>query len=452
MLLPYSNLQLKHQNPGATKPLILPVHVICNTDDEAIHNNIRTNSLRPGQWLKIEEAHDRIAVICGSGPSLADTLDEIKELASKEKVDVFALNGAANFIDNNGITADYQVIIDAREETADLVGVAANHLFASQVHPKCFERAPLAKVWHLQIEGIDDLLPPDYAHDCALVGGAASVGNTATCLAYAMGYRKLHLFGYDSCHKGDAGHAFRQPLNDGDPCASVRFNGKDYIASLTMKLQAEKFMQTSRALQQLGVEIEVHGYGLLPDMWRTPVEQLTEQEKYQRMWDIPGYREVAPGEYAVDKFVSITKPHGLIIDFGCGTGRASLKLKELGHEVLLVDFASNSRDTAALKLPFIEWDLTQEFPMKGEYGFCTDVMEHIPPADVDKVINNIMLSVKTAFFQISTVPDHMGACIGHHLHLTVEQPEQWKRRFERLGYCVTHFEHTNIDVTCLVTK
>jgi hypothetical protein len=63
-----------------------------------------------------------------------------------------------------------------------------------------------------------------------------------------------------------------------------------------------------------------------------------------------------------------------------------------------------------------------------------------------------MAAVESAYFQISTVPDHMGALIGHHLHLTVEQPDKWKARFERLGFKVAHFEHTNIDVTCLITK
>jgi len=148
-----------------------------------------------------------------SGPSLADTLDDIRLLVKKGGK-VFAMNGAAKFLSEKGIMPDYQVIIDAREETAQLIGPAKEHLFGSQVHPECFKRVPDAKLWHLQVENIDDYLP-EYEQSYCLIGGAASVGNTATCLAYAMGYRDLQIFGYDSSHREGKGHAFYQKMNDG---------------------------------------------------------------------------------------------------------------------------------------------------------------------------------------------------------------------------------------------
>ena len=135
MVLPYSNLQIKHQNPGAKNPLILPVHVICNTSDEQLFSNISINSRRPNKWLRAEKAHEATAVLCGSGPSLADSLEEIRDWSLCHGEAIFAMNGAASFLSANGITPDFQVIIDAREETANLVGPAREHLFASQVHP-----------------------------------------------------------------------------------------------------------------------------------------------------------------------------------------------------------------------------------------------------------------------------------------------------------------------------
>lgn len=415
-------------------PLILPVHVICNTSDEQIYSNIRENSRRPGKWVKLEDAHDGVAILCGSGPSIGDFVEEIRE---KQKLGgvVFAMNGAAKFLSDNGILADYQVIIDARPETAQLVGPAKEHLFASQVHPDCFEKMPSARVWHLQVGNIENEFP-EYANDYCLIGGAASVGNTATCLAYAMGFRSLQIYGYDSSHRGSASHAFRQPMNDGDPCCVVNFNGREYLVSLTMKLQAEKFQETARALISSGCKIEVHGDGLLQDMFNAPAESLSEREKYQRMWTIPSYRNFAPGEECVDLFIKTVKPTGLVIDFGAGTGRGAIRIKESGCDVLLVDFTSNSRDQEAMRLPFLEWDLTELLTVSSEYGYCTDVMEHIPPCDVEKVVNNIMAASKTVFFQISTVPDNMGALINQHLHLTVQPHRWWKELFERNIYAV----------------
>lgn len=429
MQLPYANLQMKHQNPGADNALILPIHVICNTSDEEIYNNIRDNSRDRGNWVKAEPEHDGVAILCGSGPSLADCLSDVR--AQQESGGkVFAMNGAAKFLADHGIYPDYQVIIDARSQTAELVGPAVQHLFASQVSPECFRKAPNARLWHLQVEHIDDYLP-DYDSDYCLIGGAASVGNTATCLAYAMGYRNLQIYGYDSSHREGRGHAFHQQMNDGDPCCVVNFNGKEYVASLTMKLQAEKFQETARALKGLGAHIEVHGSGLLPDMYNA--KELPEAEKYRLMWSQPAYRDFAPGEVCAAKFLEIAKPDGMVIDFGCGTGRGALKIHAVGLPVLLVDFTMNSRDEEAMRLPFVQWDLSEPMPFSAPFGYCTDVMEHIPPEQVDAVLGNIFRSAQKVFFQISLVDDYMGRLIGQPLHLSVHPYGWWKEKLERLG-------------------
>ena len=450
MQLPYANVQMQHWNPGASKPLILPVHVICNTSDEEIFSNIRENAKNHGNWLKLEKAHDGVAVLCGSGPSLVDTLDDIRQKV-KAGGKVFAMNGAAKFLNQHGIYPDYQVIIDARPQTAELVGPAKEHLFASQVSPQCFKRMPTARLWHLQVGNIESLLP-EYSSDYCLIGGAASVGNTSTCLAYAMGYRNLQIYGYDSSHRDGNGHAFHQKLNEGDPCCVVVFNGKEYTASLTMKLQAEKFQETSRALKAAGCHIEVHGSGLLPDMFTAKLEDLTEAEKYERMWNYPEYRDVSPGEDCVEKFMEVVKPSGVIVDFGCGTGRAAMKLNNLGYDVLLTDFTGNSRDTAVTSLPFIQWDISEPIPFTGSCGYCTDVMEHIPPHQVDRVIENMLTACGKVFFQISLVPDVMGQLIDQPLHLSVHPYSWWIEKFKSIGYSVKWSEDNGNSALYYVTN
>ena len=436
MLLPYANLQIKHWNEGATAPLILPVHVVCNTSDEDLERNIYANSRRPGKWFYMEEAHGGTALLCGSGPSLADSLDDIGT-RHENGATVFAMNAAAQFLAMNGIMPDYQILIDPRPQTAELISPARHHLFASQVHPDCFDQVPNAMVWHLQIETIDNVLP-DYDEPFTLLGGAASVGNTALCLAYAMGYRNLQIFGYDSSHRNGSSHAKHQRINDGEPCCLVTFNYKDYPTSLTMKLQAERFMETARLLEGEGCKVEVHGSGLLPDMWNTPSELLPEREKYERMWSFSAYRIKAPGEDCAEAFLEIVKPDGRVIDFGCGTGRAALKMHRAGIDVTLVDFAGNCRDQEACAIPFWQLDLTEPLPITAPYGYCTDVLEHIPPAHVIVVIGNVMTSAKTVFFQIATCEDRAGAIINQKLHLSVHPHAWWKTTFETMGYVVTH--------------
>lgn len=456
MILPYSNLQVTHQNPGAENPLILPIQLICNTSDEQIFDNIRVNSRRQGEWVKSVQKHKGIAILCGSGPSLVDTLPQIRSLQHLGGK-VFAMNGAADFLNQNGITADYQVLIDAREETAGLVGTAKEYLFASQVHPKCFELRPTAKLWHLQVSNMENEFP-DYDDEYCLIGGAASVGNTATCLAYAMGYRDLKIYGYDSSHRDSKGHAFHQKMNDGDPCCHVTFNGKEFVASLTMKLQAEKFQDTAADLIELGCQIEVYGDGLLPEMFRHPDkvrEQITEMEKYRRMWEHPEYRDFSPGEMCAEKFTDVVRPIPTyrIIDYGCGTGRGSLALrKHTECEIVQIDFTENSRDEDAKDFIFYQADLREKMPVLGDYGYCTDVLEHIEPENVDLVIGNIMDSSPVVFFQISTVQDRMGQLIGHPLHLTVNPAPWWEAKFEELGYFIEWGESDSVTVKFLVKR
>lgn len=418
-------------------PLIMPIHVICNTPDDQLYRNIKANSARNNEWMKLQDEHNGVAILCGSGPSLRDSIDEIKELI-KQGGKVFALNNAANYLSSIGIMADYQVILDARPETADLIGPAREHLFASQVHPDCFDAMPSAKIWHLQIENIDEYIPV-VDGDILFIGGAASVGNTATCLAYSMGYRKMHCFGYDSSNKGESSHAIHQKMNDGEPLCSVRFLDKDYTCSITMKMQAERFLETGSALRIAGCDIEVHGYGLLPDMWNAPKEALTEREKYVRMWSLPEYRSVAPGELCAETFLKVVNPTNKVkvIDFGCGTGRGALRIHQNGIDVHLVDFTDNSRDEEAVHLPFTQCDISENIPLKPvKYGYCTDVMEHIEPEKVEKTINNLMHIADEVFFQISLVPDSMGALIGQDLHLSVHSYGWWMDKFASLGYHV----------------
>ena len=258
------------------------------------------------------------------------------------------------------------------------------------------------------MEGMEDHFPAERRQrgGYALVGGGAAVGNSALCLAYVMGYRRFEVFGYDSSHRGEASHAYDQPMNRFIPVAEVEWGGRTYRSSVAMKAQAEKFQITGQALVQQGCTINVHGDGLLPAMWNTQAADLTERDKYRLMADGQLPRS-PPGADAVPTFLEVVKPDGLILDFGCGTGRAALALHDAGHDVLLIDFADNCRDEEAAGLPFLEWDLTRELLPPRAVRLCCDVMEHIPPESVDTVIRNIA-GRRGCFFQISRCPTSSG--------------------------------------------
>ena len=432
----------------------MDITVECNTDDETLFANIRANSERNRNWLNVTPEHDGHAVICGSGPSLLDTLDLIRWRVSLGQT-IFALNNAANILAANGITPDYQVIIDARPETASLVGPARHYLLCSQVDQQIVRTCEHATIFHPAIDGLENALP-EHKQDFALIGGGTTSGITALCVAYAMGYRKIHCFGYDSCHKGDESHAVHQVINDKEPWMTCEWNGKTYKGSISMLRQAELFQPATETLIDLGCTITVDGYGLIPDIVRhANMVPMDEREKYEEMWKLDVCRAVAPGEHCIERFLDVAKPtpESRVIDFGCGTGRASVELAKRGFRPLLVDFVVNSRDPEALDLPFVQADL-KKLPdgIYSNYGFCTDVLEHIDTPEVGEVIESIMGHCRECFFQVSMVPDNCGQLIGQELHLTVKPFEWWLDRFFSLGLSLKHAKNDGNTATFYVTR
>lgn len=241
----------------------MDIELICNTCDAELFANVRENSARPLPWLKLKGVHNGHACLVGGGPSLIDHLPALRQRIAHGQ-QVFALNGAAKFLNDQGIVPDGQIILDARPQNLDLIGRAHTHYFASQVNPALYEHPKARNVvlWHHAGEGIDAHLP-DYDDSYTLIGGAPSVGLAALCLTYALGFRFMHLFGYDSSHRADEGHAFAQPQNDRDPLCKVTVDGETFTSSLTMAGQAEKFPELCDALIDHGCTITIESDGLI---------------------------------------------------------------------------------------------------------------------------------------------------------------------------------------------
>lgn len=158
----------------------------------------------------------------------------------------------------------------------------------------------------------------------------------------------------------------------------------------------------------------------------------TEKRKYEKMWAVKAYRSNSPGEQLVKYFLDHIDGYlsgETLIDLGCGTGRAGLKLSAAGFDVTLLDHCEAALDDKVRLsgLPFIEmnlWELPNFVPFNWFY--CTDVMEHLPTDKVNRVLANCAKVAKRGFFQIAMFEDGFGDQIGECLHLTVK-PESWWR-------------------------
>jgi len=426
------------------------IPIVCNTEDHEIFGNITAAVARDLPWLQLSTPHDGVAVIVGGGPSMKALLPMIAgHKAAGHKV--FAVNGTIPTLAGVDVTPDYFVLLDARAHNQGFVhpNKDTKYLIASQCSDGVFEALVGHDVtlWHPAYPGIQEYIGERV---CALIGGGTTVGLQAMSIAFCMGYRSIHLYGFDSSYSNGEGHAYAQDANAEDPREGYWIGGKEYIAAPWMARQAMEFQTAAKQLAEEDAIIQVHGYGLLPAIAKAmsePPAPMTEVGKYEAMWQTPLYREVAPGELFAEHFVQIANPKltDVIVDFGCGTGRGGQKIASLTRcEVQLVDFAENCRDEGN-NLPFTVADLTKPIGVSGNIGYCTDVMEHIPPEDVSDVIRNIMDCVDSCYFKIALFDDSMGKLIGHPLHLSVFPSEWWQSKFSEYNI---KYEHSDKGDAC----
>jgi hypothetical protein len=414
-----------------------------NTTDEEMAENILANVKRGLPYLKVKRA-----AIVGGGPSVVNHFEDIR----RDQLDgfkVFALNGAAHLLHKNGITPDYQVCYDPRPDNLTFIRpkVAKKYLVVSHAHPSILDELADQEVhlFHAMAgnkvgEQILSLDP--HAH---ILGPGMTVGLQMLNLLVMRGFRDCNFYGYDSSSEGAQHHAYSQPLNDKNEQFTFQFEDVEYTADAAMAAQAQEFMRHAPEYEKFGLVISVIGKGLLPHMWKSyrsrqkgivfgKTLEESEAEKYERMWRNPDYRKVAPGEHFVDFFQIACKPgkDDFVIDFGCGTGRAAKALRTAGFRVLGVDFAPNclDRDADIDFAIYNLWDLPED--MRCDWGYCCDVMEHIPTDKVDGVLKNIAQSCrKGCFFNISMEPDSFSVGSSDKLHLTVMPVEWWITMLEK---------------------
>jgi len=165
-----------------------------------------------------------------------------------------------------------------------------------------------------------------------------------------------------------------------------------------------------------------------------------ERDKYTQMWDWGAYHKNSPGERHVKSgiFGEMCDPVAgkSCIDLGCGTGRGGAMLAEKhGLKVTYLDMV-DARDLGLRAEPFFEQSLWHELPSRSpqwQYGFNSDVMEHIPTEYTMLVVRNILKVCRNTFFAISFRDDPWGRLVGQNLHITVRPFLWWYEHLNDIG-------------------
>ncbi|KKK73562.1 hypothetical protein LCGC14_2892570, partial [marine sediment metagenome] len=151
-----------------------------------------------------------------------------------------------------------------------------------QCHPKVFDACEGRDVTVFHIMTFQEveyaMLYAHYGDNFKCVPGGSTVGLRAISLVWYLGFRLMHLFGFDSCYAPDGRHhAYDQPWNDGegstDMYAELKTSaGTDAIKKFRCSSwQAHQVEQFFAFLKKNGdqFKLNIHGEGLLATMMNT---------------------------------------------------------------------------------------------------------------------------------------------------------------------------------------
>lgn len=238
-----------------------------NTPAETMVAQARENLQRDLPIFVQQPAHAGKLCIVGGGPSLADSLPKLHREKARGAL-IMALNNTHDYLIDRGIVPHFHAMLDARPENVAFVSKprrGVTYLMAAQCHPSVFDALAGQEViaWVADVPGMVELAD-EVKKPITLIGGGSTVGSKAMMLAFLWGFRQIGLFGFDGCYRGEAHHAYKQPLNDAETRLEAQFVGKTFTCAPWMVQQAHDFHYFAQLLINAGVRLKAYGDGLLP--------------------------------------------------------------------------------------------------------------------------------------------------------------------------------------------
>jgi len=247
-----------------------------NVEDEIILRNVYSSIRRGLPQMRTGPTRPDVICLVGSGPSLNETEDELRELLWNGAI-LVTLNGSYHWCRERNLKPQTQIVLDARPTNARFVTPyvpKCNYVLASQCAPEVFDAvAEYPDVWifHGVAKAGDtatEMLNDYYGENWVAVGGGTTVASRALLLLRMSGYVRFELFGVDCCWHGTEHHALPQPENDKDSRAriTVGLKGEEkrvpFYCSQSHIKQLEDFLNILH-LNGKHFRLSVHGKGML---------------------------------------------------------------------------------------------------------------------------------------------------------------------------------------------
>lgn len=219
---------------------------------------------------------DKVLVFIGGGPSLNDSIDDIRKLA-KEGHPIVAMNGSNIWLDDHNIRYHAHVVLDSRPFNARFVEKPKDHVkyfICSQCHPTVFDALEGHDVmlWHGGTAkfALDEINERSDKDKYTVVKTGRTVILAALYLFRKLGFYKFEIFGWDSCLMENdlKHHAYKQDENNLVNTVGFTINGRPFVAHPWMIGQIQDFLKFTQYLGDKFL-LNVHGDGAIAHCIKT---------------------------------------------------------------------------------------------------------------------------------------------------------------------------------------
>lgn len=247
-----------------TEEEIIPLKLVMSSCATVEEMNANVSATVERGYTRLNEYLDSQAGalhLCGAGPSLGYSWKDIPAGA-----DVMAINSAIGYLIDNGLAPRWAMIWDASPlcEKFAVPHADTTYLIGARCHPSVFERLSGCRVivWHAGGDhNIKEYLNARGINEPMVNGGTAGI-TRGLYLAYALGYRDMHLHGCDSCYSGDETHIRGSVVPEKD--IRVFHGGKWFRTTPEWCAQIEEIKMIYPSFKNaMGANITAHGEGMM---------------------------------------------------------------------------------------------------------------------------------------------------------------------------------------------
>ena len=294
---PQTKVKATKTEESSKKPIVVTPQDCMPIED--IRMNILTNAKRlPISITKRCQWNDEEVAIVSAGPSLKKSFREIQQLQNRG-VRIVCVKHSHNTLLENNIQPWACTILDPRPfNEKSTHGYVRKELLA-EPHPRVMywvatmsnpdvvthllDKKAKVVAWDAYCNAIEGW---DFFKDRLLITGGTCAGMRSIGLLHTLGFRTMHLYGFDSCIEGEPENK-DELAEDGRKKwlkVSVGEDNKPYWTTGELLAQAQDFEKLMQR-EEIDLDIYVHGDGLVKALWDDGLKDKIEKTTYKEIFD-----------------------------------------------------------------------------------------------------------------------------------------------------------------------